>query len=179
MIDYKKYLEQILNGYRSSYDIEVCEGAEEGLVATGVLHVKQVQKFILKEFQMYSASDDEYVYFYYIPKLTEEIAQKYIQDSYDDGFPKIDLEHTTFRQQHMCTRLVPLILCDEADDAALKVIRKCRIRKSFQFSLKGWMEVHTLAVMMNDGSVVSNPAARETAKFLKKHVKHYMANVQK
>jgi len=178
MIDFKEFLEQIMNGYKSSYDLERFEDVEEGLVAKATLHMNQTQSFIFKEYQMYSASDDEYVYIYRFPKLTEEIASEYIQKTYDDGFPKIDLEHTSFNKQHMCTRLVALFLCDEAEDSAIKVIKKCRIRKSFQFSLKGWMEVHSEVVVMGDGRVASNSIGRETAKFLKKHVKHYLKNVQ-
>ena len=77
---------------------------------------------------------------------------------------KIDLEG---KDAHMCTRLVAVFLCDSADQAAVEEIEKCRIYKSFQFSLKGWMEFHTAAIDFGKESVVSNRYGRETAKFLK------------
>jgi len=173
MIVFEEYIDSLLDGYRSSYDIEILNNEDE-LYATAHMHMEQIQKFIFKEFQMSAAEADEYVYVYRIPHLTVENAQNAIKRAYDDGFPKIELEHCTFRRQHMCTRLVALFICDDADEAALKIIKKCRIYKSFQFSLKGWMEVHTACLCLSDNNVVANSYGRETAKYLKKHVEHYL-----
>lgn len=174
MIDFNTYINSLLDGYRSSYDVEINENNEDVLYATAHMHMEHVQGFIFKEFRMTAADADEYVYIYRIPELNEETCKEIIQRTYDDGFPKIKLDHVTFNHQHMCTRLVALFVCDNADEAALKAIRKCRIYKSFQFSLKGWMEVHTAVLNLEDGSVISNSYGRETAKFLKKHVDHYL-----
>jgi hypothetical protein len=60
-----------------------------------------------------------------------------------------------------------VILCDTADEDAVETVKRYRHRKSFQFSLQGWMEVHTALVELGKDSVVSNPDGRQTAKFLK------------
>jgi hypothetical protein len=112
-----------------------------------------------------------------VSHLTDQAAEEAIQRAYDDGFPRIKLDHVSFRHQHMCTRLVALFLYDDAEEEALKRIRKCKIYHSFQFSLKGWMEMHTAGVNLTDDSVVSNRYGRETAKFLKMHVNHYHSHV--
>ena len=67
----------------------------------------------------------------------------------------------------MVTRLVAVFLCDNAQEAALERVKKCRLYKSFQFSLKGWMEFHSVAVDLGKESVTANGYGRETAKFLK------------
>lgn len=174
MIVFEEYIDKLLDGYRSSYDVEIINNPEDELYATAHMHIEQVQKFILKEIRMSTAEADEYVYVFRIPHLTEEAAKAAIDRAYEDGFPKIKLDHVTFNHQHMCTRLVALFICDDADEAALKIIKKCRIYKSFQFSLKGWMEVHADCLTLSDGSVTSNSYGRETAKYLKKHVEHYL-----
>ena len=176
MIEYEPFLNQILDGYRSSYNVAAGKPGDE-LVATADLHMTQGQHIIFKEFTMWSADDDEYVYIYRIPHLTDEAVEAAISRTYDDGFPRIRLDHVTFRHQHMCTRLSALFLYEDAEEAALDRIKKCRIYKSFQFSLKGWMEMHTAGVSLTDGSVVSNRYGRETAKFLKMHVDHYHSHV--
>ena len=176
MIDYEPFLNQILDGYRSSYNVAM-EKAGDTLVATAELHMTQGQHVVFKEFTMWSADDDEYVYIYRIPHLTAQAAEEAIQRAYDDGFPRIKLDHVDFRHQHMCTRLVAMFLYDDAEEEALKRIRKCKIYHSFQFSLKGWMEMHTAGVNLTDDSVVSNRYGRETAKFLKMHVDHYRSHV--
>ena len=159
MIEYEPFLNQILDGYRSNYNVALCKPGDE-LVASAELHMTQGQHVIFKEFTMWQADDDE------------------IKRAYDDGFPRIKLDHVSFRHQHMCTRLVALFLYDDADEEALKAIRKCKIYHSFQFSLTGWMEMHTAGVSLTDGSVVSNRYGRETAKFLKMHVEHYAKHVE-
>lgn len=172
MVEYKPFLEQILEGYKSSYDIERLD-CEEGLVAKAAMHVTESQCLIFKELEMWTANADEYVYIYRIPHLTKEAALKVIDDVYKDGMPLIDLEHISLKHQHMCTHLVALFLCDSADEDAIKAVKKCKIYKSFQFSLKGWMEMHTDLITFTDEKIVTNRYGTQTAKFLKMHVQHY------
>ena len=176
MIEYEPFLNQILDGYRSNYNVVKTESEDE-LAATAELHMTQGQHVVFKEFTMWQADDDEYVYIFRIPHLTAGSVESAISRSYDDGFPRIKLDHVNFRHQHMCTRLVALFLYDDADEEALKAIRKCKIYHSFQFSLKGWMEMHTAGINLTDASVVSNRYGRETAKFLKMHAEHYAKRV--
>ena len=167
-ISRESFLDRTLEGYRSSYDLERFTEPEHYLSARAHLHITESQYFLSRKFQAWSADNDEYVYFYTPEHLDDQLAQELIQYTYDQGFPLINLEHLSFKKQHMCTRLVVVILCDGMDEDAAKRIQKCRIYKSFQFSLKGWMEVHTVAVDLGKESVISNRYGKETAKFLKK-----------
>jgi len=173
MIDYAKFKDQLLNGYRSNYNIEEIEDADNYLVAKLHMHVTESQCVVFEEFKMWDANADEYVYMFRIPHLTDELCEAAIKYAHEDGMTYIDLDHISIRHQHMCTHLVALFLCDTADEKAIKRIKKCRIYKSFQFSLKGWMDMHTDLITLNDSKVYSNGYGRETAKFLKMHVKHY------
>jgi len=173
MISYNYFLDQLLEGYKGNYDVERFEGREDGLVATAHMHVLESQCIIFEELKMWDANADEYVYIFRIPHLTEEAVKTSIKYAYDDGFPKIDLDHVSFKHQHMCTHLVALFISDEADEAAIKAIKKCRIYKSFQFSLKGWMEMHTDLLTLCDEKVYANRYGKETAKYLKMHVDHF------
>lgn len=177
MVDYSKFYEQILMGYRNNYDIERLDDVEEGLVAKAHMHVSESQCVIFKEFEMWTADADEYVYIYRIPHLTAEAAKKAIEEAHADGMPMIDLDHVNIKHQHMCTHLVALFLCDTADKDAIKVVKKCRIYKSFQFSLKGWMEMHTDLITLTDEKIYTNRYGTQTAKFLKMHVNHYHKTV--
>lgn len=173
MIDFNSFYNQLLDGYRSNYDIENIEDSDNYLINKLHMHVSESQCVIFKEFEMWTADADEYVYVFRIPHLTCEAAEAGIKYAYEQGMPMIKLDHVSIRHQHMCTHLVALFICDTADEAALKIIKKCRIYKSFQFSLKGWMEMHTNAITLSDGKVYNNRYGTETAKFLKMHVGHY------
>ena len=169
----KEFLDRLLEGYVSSYDIDREEDPEHQLYAKAHLHIEESQYFLMKSIQAWTADADEYAYFYITDHMTDEMAQEFIQHTYDQGFPLIKLDHLTFKKQHMVTRLVAVVLCQSMDEAAAKRIRKCSIYKSFQFSLKGWMEVHTVAVDLGKESVISNRYGKETAKFLKKILDGY------
>jgi len=175
MIDYEAFKSQLINGYRSNYDIEEIENSENGLVARLHMHVLESQCVVFEELRMWDANADEYVYVYRIPHLTDELCEAAIKYAHADGLSHIDLDKISFKHQHMCTHVVALFLCDTADEKAIKRIKKCRIYKSFQFSLKGWMDMHTDLITLTDSNVYSNRYGRETAKFLKMHVKHYNA----
>jgi len=173
MIEYERFLPQMLDGYRAGFDVVEHEEQREGLVAEAHMHVIQSQCLVFKELQMWTADADEYVYIYRVPHLTGELCKKYIDEAYSDGMPKIDLDHVSFKKQHMCTHLVALFLCDEIDPEAAARIRKCKVYKNFLFSIKGWMEMHTAAVNLSDGTVIFNRYGKETAKYLRSHVEYY------
>lgn len=159
------FLDRLLDSYTANYDIERTETDRLPLAATAQLHVTETQYILSKRAQMWRADSDEYVYFFSVPALSDELCQQCIQYAYDNGMGKIDLTSST---HHMCTRLVALFLCDSMEEAAVTRLEQCRLYKSFQFSLKGWMEFHTIAVDFGKESVVSNRYGRDTAKFLKK-----------
>lgn len=158
------FIDKVLEGYASSYDIERVHHDTLPLAATAQFHVREAQYALFKSAEMSATHSDEYVYFFSVPHLTKALVETCIQYAYDDGMPKIDLDG---KDAHMCTRLVAVFFADSADDAALEEVKKCHIYKSFQFSLKGWMEFHTAAIDFGKESVVSNRYGHETAKYLK------------
>lgn len=158
------FLTQALKGYEGSYDIERCEGQGDlPLAARAAFHVSESGFVLIRKAEMWSANSDEYVFFFTASQLTDAIAEKGIQFAYEDGLSRIDLKNN---RNHMCTRVVVVFICDEAEDSAVSRIKACRLYKSFQFSLKGWMEVHTAVVDLGKNSAESNRYGRETANYL-------------
>ncbi len=172
MIDREVLLESMLKGYENSYDVERIAEVKEDmpLVARAHFHVTESQCVVFKEFSMWTAESDEYVFIYHVDRLTKEIAEKIIKHTYDVGYPLINLEHMNMKRQHMCTRLVTIVMADQVDDEGVGVIRRCRIYKNFNFSLKGWMEMHTVSVDLSNGAVKGNRYSRETVRFIKELV---------
>jgi len=69
---------------------------------------------------------------------------------------------------HMASYITPVFICDTCDEDARKALKKCRIYKSFHFSLHGWMDHHTAVVQVSTGQIDANGGGRHTAKILKK-----------
>ena len=156
-------LERVCMAYGPYYDIVRCDEAEAPLMVRAAFHEHATSYMISKKAQMWAADRHEYAWFFSVPRLTMEVYEKCLAQVMEEGNPLVKPG-----KDHMCTALVALFFCDEADEDALKTLKKCHIRKSFQFSLKGWMEVQTAAAVLGkDGSVTANSAGYNLAKFLK------------
>ena len=155
-------LKKINSAYFASHDIKNYEDREDGLVMEAEFHVHSEKYVLSKKAQLYEMDSNEYVYVYYIPHLTKELFESYVNKAYDDGFPKIEP-----KSGHRSSYIVAEFLCDTTDEDAIKALKKYRRRQSFHFSLYGWMEVHTLLVDLGTESVSCNADGRLTGKFMK------------
>ena len=72
---------------------------------------------------------------------------------------------------HMYTYLTCVIVADESEPEAAKALKKSRIKKSFRFSLRGWMELHTAALDRSTGQTSTNLSGRANAKLFNKLIK--------
>lgn len=155
-------LEQIINACGVHYDIHRRDEADLPLAAECVYHEHQTSYMVVKKAEMWSAHRHEYWYLFTLPHLTAETAQQCIDKTLELGEPQVKPG-----KNHMCTNLVCVILCDSADEEGLKLLKKCRIRKSFHFSLHGWMEVQAAAAVLGKETTAANAAGRNAEKFLK------------
>lgn len=69
---------------------------------------------------------------------------------------------------HMYSFITPVFVCDTCEEDARKALKKCRIYKSFHFSLHGWMDYHAAVVDLSKGRIDANRSGHDTAKILKK-----------
>ena len=153
-------LNRILRVYVSSYDITKREFEGDPLVVTADFHEHQSGFILIRKAEMWSADRHEYAYIYSVPRLTLEVFNECVKRTRELGEPKID---SSFG--HMCTNLVSIFLADEADEDALKALRKYKFRKSFRFTINGWTEGHAALVSVKDGIIAANGAGRDYVNF--------------
>lgn len=67
----------------------------------------------------------------------------------------------------MYTYITPMFVCDTCDEEAKRAVKKCRIYKSFQFSLHGWMDYHAAVFETSTSSIFTNRSGRCVEKVLK------------
>lgn len=158
-----QFLDKALEAYSNWYDIERKTSINIPLVATASFHEHQTGFALVRKAEMWSADRHEYVFIYSIPTLDIETFNKCIEDTRSRGDQLVD---PVFG--HMCTNVVTLFICDNATDDALKALKKYRYIKSFLFSLKGWLDAHTAAVILDDSNVCCNFSGRQTGEFMKK-----------
>lgn len=159
-------LERLLRAYAQCYDIERTEEENAYYLAATAYFCSRSEKYVLvKSAQLWAAESYEYMYLFSVPKLTREIFEKGRDYAYQDGMSKIK-PHS----EHMYTYITALFLCEEADDDAVRELKKCHIYKSFKFSLHGWMEFHTAALELGKERVWHNRSGRDAAKFIRKYI---------
>jgi len=158
----EQVLEKLEKAYGRSYDLVKHEDITEGLLIEGEFHVHSENYVISKKAQLYQMDSNEYLYIFYYPNLTVELFENAVSTAYDLGFPKIKPD-----ENHRSSYIVAEFICDSFDDDAIKALKKYRKRKSFQFSLHGWMEVHSVLIDLRSESVYANSDGRLCGKFLK------------
>lgn len=155
-------IKKIERAYAPSHDIRLHEDKEQGLLMEADFHVHSEKYVLSKKAQLYQMNCCEYVYVFYYPNLTLELFDNAVNMSYEIGYEKIkpDINHRS-------TYIVAEFLCDTFEDDALKALKKYRRRKSFHFSLHGWMEMHMVLIDLLNESVASNSDGRLCGKFMK------------
>ena len=159
-------LEWLKRYFSAYYDVNEYAAEHEPLMLRCDLHVNNQKYFLLKKNVVWEAGCHEYIYVFSLPKLTEEMYLACQRLAYDAGMKLVDPV-----PGHMYTYITCIFLTDETEPSAVKALKKCRIRKSFRFSLRGWMEFHTALLNCSDGRTAANRGGREYAKLFNKFLK--------
>lgn len=173
MASLRSTLEQrLLKVFSAHYDIEpVRDGSS--LTACCAFHSRDSQYVLSKKVELWAAEHHEYLYLYSLPRLDEADVEEMAQKTLALGAPQVK-PHA----QHMYTYLTALVLCDQADEQALQVLRKKKHRREFKLSLHGWMEFRIAAVDLSTGEIITNRAGKAFGKDLKRMVERIIANTK-
>ena len=170
VVSRNEFVRDVLDAYSDWYDVEEKTSINIPLAATAVFHEHQTGFALIRKAEMWSADRHEYVYIYSIPTLDSETFEKCIKDTIVRGEEAVNPEFG-----HMCTNIVSVFITNNATSEAIKALKKYRYRKSFLFSLKGWLETQTTLVSLDSMSVVNNMPGRQTGEFMKKMLKRCCA----
>ena len=153
-MDKNEALEKLLSAYSHSYDIFRDVEAEGGRYPAAAF-------FYLRDKQFYATEQHDYTYFYLTDRLDAETLRRQIELSKAAGMKEIKPH-----KEHMCSYVTLVILADEIDPEAKKLIKRTRFQKNFRLALHGWMEYHIAAMECSTLSFLSNPAGRAARKTL-------------
>ena len=163
-LDYSReeMLSLLLAAYSSYFDVEQADDADAPLCASCHFHVRSAKYVLMKKAELWSANSNEHVYIFSVPELTEELYRACEQTAYERGMALIQPD-----KEHMYTYITAVFLCDSCTPGAEKLLKKCRIYKSFHFSLHGWMDFHTVLVRRGEENFPTNRSGRANAKLMK------------
>lgn len=156
-------IERLLDCYKAYYNITLFE--EEHAPLTAVCEFfERSERFVLsRKANLWSAECEEFIYLFKIQRLTKEIFERCRDYAKEDGMKRAHIG-----PGHMYTYITPVFVCETCDEDALKAIKRCRIYKSFRFSLHGWMDFHAAVVEINNKRVTTNSSGKSVGEILKK-----------
>ena len=153
----------LLKSYQAYYNITLFDEEQKPLTAL-CEYFEHSEKYVLhRKAELWSADCEEFLYLFDVPHLTLEVFEQCKEKAYRDGSNRMNIG-----PGHMYSYITPIFVCDQVDEDARKALKKCRIYKSFHFSLHGWMDHHTALVELSTGQIDGNLGGRHTAKILKK-----------
>ncbi len=156
-------LERLLKSYETYYNIHRF-GDEQLPITARCDFFEHSQKYMLsKKAELWSADCEEFLYLLNIPHLTLPLYEQWRDYVHKDAMALLHIG-----PGHMYSFITPVFVCDTCDEDARKALRRCRIYKSFHFSLHGWMDYHVAVVDLGRSRVDSNRSGHSTAKILKK-----------
>ncbi len=155
---------RLLESYRTYYNITMCEDAQKPLTAICEFFEHSESYVISKHANLWAADCEEFVYLFETQHLTIEIFEKCRDMAYEDG-----MQRAHIGPGHMYTYITAIFICDTCEKGARAALRKCRIYKSFRFSLHGWMDFHAAVLEVLEGDkITANRSGKCTGKILKK-----------
>lgn len=156
--------DRLLNSYKAYYNVFLNEEDELKELIARCEYYEHSEKFVMSQkAELWSENSEEFLYLIKIPHFTLKDFEKYKDEAYTDG-----MDRAHIGPGHMYTYITTVFICEDADEDAIKALKKCRIYKSFRFSFHGWMDFHAAVVELNTNKVYSNAGGKSVKKVLKR-----------
>ena len=158
-------IERLLKNYEPYYDIHRMINGDQSLITARCDFFEHSGQYVIsKKAELWSADNEEFLYLVNVPHLTLDLFESLKKSR----STRMAWAWIHVGPGHMASYITAVFVCDTCDEDALKALKKCRIYKSFHFSLHGWMDHHTALVELSTGQIDGNLGGRHTAKILKK-----------
>ena len=153
----------LLEGYRPYFNITMFEGERKPLTAICEFFEHSEKYVLSRQAKLWTANCEEFVYLFDVERLTKDVYERCRDQAYEDGMKRANIG-----PGHMCTYITPVFVCDSCEEEARKAVKKCRIYKSFRFSLHGWMDFHVAVLEVSEGNrITTNRSGRCVEEILK------------
>ena len=155
-------LNRLMESYKAYFNIDIADNTQEYLRAVCEFF-EHTEKYVLsRQANLWAANCEEFVYLFSVEQLTAEIFEKCRDFAREDGMKRAHIG-----PGHMYTYITPVFICDACQEDARRAVRKCRIYKSFKFSLHGWMDFHAAVLEVESNRITTNGSGKCVEKVLK------------
>ena len=153
-------LERLSNSYSAWYDVTPGDLGSGLPLEALYMHRFRKEKFVLsKKAKLWAVEANDYLYLFSMAKLDMYQAETCVSFSIEDALPRVE-PHS----EHMYSFITAIFVADEAEEDALKFIRRRRFNKSFKFGFHGSSPLKTAALDIGREKIVSNNMGRDLRK---------------
>jgi hypothetical protein len=166
--DRSAILDRFLSAYKFSYDIlstsEGIGGLASGLPLEAVCrHHTRSEKYVLsKKAKLWAMEVNDYLYLFSVPRLEKEQAEACVLFSIEDALPRVS-PHS----EHMYSFITAVFVADEAEQDALRFIKRRRFNKSYKLGFYGSSPLKAAALDIRQERIVTNNMGRDLRKQIK------------
>ena len=155
IIQEKQLSQRLLRSFSSCYNIQLVEDDQTPITARCDFFEHSGQYVISKKAELWSADNEEFLYVVKY-SASDTGALRAVERSCAGGRPwnaSMWDQDIWLLILHRSSSAIPVM------KTARKALKKCRIYKSFHFSLHGWMDHHTALVELSTGQIDAKPWA--------------------
>ncbi len=155
-------ISRLLESYRAYFNITMFKEEQKPLTAICEFF-EHAEKYVFsRKANLWSADCEEFIYLFDTGRLTLETFEKCRDFAHEDGMKRAHIG-----PGHMYTYITAVFVCDTSEDDAREALQKCRIYKSFHFSLHGWMDFHAAVLETGSGRITANRSGKCVEKVMK------------
>lgn len=152
----RRMLQSLLKAHEAWFDVrEGYEYAGRAFAGYAEFHSHGEQYVLVKRAKLWEVDAHEYVFFHLADHFDGRQLSELISFMQLEAIKKVVPE-----PNHMSSCLSLVVIADDADDDALRLVRTTRFRKNFAFGFRGWADLRLAVVSLARASVTTNAAGK-------------------
>ena len=161
--DRSAILEKLFVSYAVWYDVSHGDMGSGLPLEAMCLHRSRSEKYVLsKKAKLWAVEVDDYLYLFSMPSLGKEQAEACVLFAIEDALPRVKPH-----KEHMYSFITVVFVADEAEEDALKHVRRRKFFKSYKWGFYGSSPLKTAALDIGREKIVSNNMGKDLIKQIK------------
>lgn len=152
-------LDKILYSFQAYYNIK--REVEAPFTAEAEFLSHNEQYFLIKKAKVAEINSNEHVFFYTSDSLNITTLNELDECAWNRGLARVKPD-----SNHRNTDITLIIIADQIQPDAMKLIRKLKHYKSYMFTFHGWSNYRLIAVELSTGNLAYNRQGQSLKKLI-------------
>lgn len=159
-------LDKLLYSFERYYNIKKGDTVQEPFVAEAFFISHNEQYFLSKKAKLAEINSNEYVYFYTTENLNSDNLVMLDEIAWSRGLTNVKPDGN-----HRNSDITLIILANQIDSDAFKLVHKLKHYQSYRFGLYGWSNYRLIALELSSGNLAYNRQGQSLKKLVSNIIK--------